>query len=147
MTKIRLGKEGEVRIADSRAALSTASCTYVEEVTFTNESAIDMKYVINMQSPYAVVEGNTELTGSIEKPFEDVTLANWVGVQASGSMVQPTEKYLGVFPQGFASGNDALIFENVKFTSWNVEFTHDDFVVETADFTALKAEWTTCDRI
>jgi hypothetical protein len=136
-----------VRLAATEAALSEASELNVQTAPIRVDTSLDTKYVIGQRSPYAVLEGSTEVTGSLERPFENPEFASAVGILSSGAIQAPEEWVLGVFPQGFASGNDALIVKGVKFGTWGVRIGPDDIVSETLDWTGTSCTWKFCDEI
>ena len=140
---ISKGWEGCVRLSDTEVNLSGATDIKVQTAPITQATSLDTKYVIGQRAPYDIIEGPTEITGSLEKPFENLNFASNCGIQAlDGALVStPAEQVLGIFPQGYASGNDAIIVTGVKFGSWSVSLAPDDIIEETVDWSGESIEW------
>jgi len=135
------GWEGKIRLAETESGLkSSASEIQVQSVSITQDTTIDNKFVIGQRNPYGVLEGATEISGSIEKPLEDTEFLNYAGVKSSGKIQTPTTLYLGIFPQG-TSGTDMLIVENVRFGTWSTTIAPDEIVNETVDFMGNQVKW------
>lgn len=146
---VNKGWEGSVRLADTEANLSGATDIKVQNAPITQATSLDTKYVIGQRAPYDVIEGPTEITGSLEKPFEDLVFASNCGIQAAdGDLVStPATQVLGIFPQGFASGNDAIVVTGVKFGSWSVSLAPDDIIEETVDWSGEDITWKLCNEL
>jgi len=144
---IKKGWQGEVRVAATEAGLVSATSFTVQEAPMTKETALDTKKIINKRLPYAVLEGSSEITGTFVRPFEDLILVSNSGIKASGDIGTPTDIVIGLFPQTFASGNDAIIVKGAKITSWTVTFEPDNIVEEEAEWSGSSVEWKRCEEV
>jgi len=134
-------------MSSTELGLSGAAPVYVQEFSITEETGTEPKFVIGKRSPHALLESPSVITGSFTKPFEDTTFANKLGIQSSGEITDPEKFVLGVFPQGFGDGNDALIIDDVMVTSWGVDVGPDDVTEESVDWMGKNVRWKFCEQI
>jgi hypothetical protein len=139
--KITRGWEGAVRIADDEKGLKTAKDQPMQSAPVTKDTAIDSKFVIGQRSPYAILEGAETVSGSFTRPFEDDFFARLAGVQEKGEIKVPETHVIGIFPEGFKDGKDALIIKNARFGTWSVDLAPDDIVDEDIDWVAEDVVW------
>ena len=135
------GWEGAVRIAKDEKGLKTAKNQPMQSAPVTKDTAIDSKFVIGQRSPYAILEGAESLSGSFTRPFEDDFFARLAGVQEKGEITVPKTYTIGIFPEGFKDGKDALIIKNARFGTWSVDLSPDDIVDEDIDWVAEDLIW------
>ena len=74
-------------------------------------------------------------------------LASNAGIQAEGNVSSPVTIVIGLFPAGYASGNDALVIEGAKISSWSVDMSPDDVMEETAEWSGTGISWKRCEEI
>ena len=145
--KITRGWEGAVRIAEDEKGLKSATDQPMQAAPVTVDTAIDSKYVIGQRSPYAILEGAQTISGSFTRPFIDEFFARLSGVQEKGEVLIPKIYIIGIFPDGFKDGGDALIIKNARFGTWSVDLSPDDIIDEDIDWTGEDATWKKCEDI
>jgi len=141
------GWEGAVRIAKDEKGLKTADDLALQSAPVSVDTSLDTKYVIGQRSPYAVLEGSQDITGSFERPLEDDLFIRLVGIKEKGPVVIPEIYTIGIFPQGFGEGKDALVLKNVRFGTWSADLAPDDIVDESIDWTGEDIAFKKCEDV
>ena len=62
-------------------------------------------------------------------------------MQERGEISIPEIHVIGIFPEGFVEGKDALIIKNARFGTWSVDLSPDDIVDEDIDWVAEDLSW------
>ena len=142
------GWQGQVRLSETEAGLANAEPLIVTAAPVTMDTAIDNQFIIGQRSPYAILEGATSVSGSLIAPFEDEKFANLAGIMGDGPIVIPeVPLVLGIFPDGFGDGKNALIIFGVRFGTWSSGIAVDDVVEQSLDWTGEIPSWKRCESI
>lgn len=142
------GWQGEVRVALSEEGLLNAKPLHLQESPLNIATSTDSKFIIGQRSPYAILEGSTEITGSFTAPFEDDFFARLAGVRESGPVEIPETPFVvGIFLNGFKDEEDAIIVYGVRFGTWTSSIGQDDIVDQTLDWTGERVEFKQCKEI
>jgi hypothetical protein len=125
------GWQGAIRVATSEAGLPSASdVANVESVSITHGPNLEAVYAIGSRQPQVVKEGNIEIGLEITKKYIDNTFAGYAGVGGTG---EHTSYYVGVYPEGYASGKVKIVLFG-KFNDWSLDISQDGYAVETVAF-------------
>ena len=109
------GWQLEVRIASSLDGLGASNSQVggIQRITWDYVQNLDRKEAIGRRTVYAITEGVIGLTGTIERFWTGSGTDSWTrGANETGSL---TEYYIGVYPNGYSSGQPKIILNNVKF--------------------------------
>ena len=104
---------------------------YATNITFTQENNLEPVIVIGERDPVEIVEGQTEITGSIEEFFIDRRA--WGMVDESTIDHKLQELTLQVKPDKDQATEFYL--RNLKFNKYSLDFTNDAFVMNVREFT------------
>lgn len=92
---------------------------------------VDPVHGVGNLDPQELKQGPREISGSVERMYGDERL--WNGINPEGS----TQDYW-TLEADHESGERTLVLNGVKFDSWSLDIPQDDFVTESADFTATE---------
>lgn len=90
---------------------------------------VESYYCIGSKDPYAIVEGNREITGSLSKAWVNTYYLNLLCGGTLG------EFHL-LFKAGTSSGAPMVYLYNCKFESGSIDIPQDGFLTEDYDFRA-----------
>ena len=137
------GFNGKIEMAYNTSALlgsaSPVTITSVQNLTIKTAHGTDLVHEIGNRSPIAVVEGNIEVTVTIERfmdttTFYGVAFNKLCGADNTSGMGANTSINLGYYPNGATAGQPKLLVTNMKPTSYDATVTQDGKVLEKAEF-------------
>lgn len=97
---------------------SNASEINVQRISYDYVHNLDVKEATGQRTAYAIIESTIGLTGTVEMFWTGSGTGQWTrGAGETGSL---TEKYIGVFPNGTASGQPYDILNKCKFGSHRI---------------------------
>lgn len=127
----RKGWEGAIRVATTQAGLAAAAdVEHVESVDVDYAGGLEAVYELGSRLPKEVKEGNITIGLTITKKWVDNVFAGYAGVGGSGAV---TEYYVGIYPEGYATGNREIVLFG-KFSEWHPSMSQDGYAVETLNF-------------
>ena len=147
------GWKGEVRIIgndDADSAFDSAPDPKALRNPISTSVPMDKIYVIGKKSPEAILEGEQEITGTLERPLfanesenyvasvggSNKLLTDLAGVTSS-SMI---ECKMRIRPNESSGQLKGYILSGVKFHDWGIDFAAGDMTKEHADFSATDIE-------
>jgi len=126
------GWEGAIRVADSEAALATASDeSEVNSVSVTHGPTLEALYEIGSRKPTEIKEGNIEIGLDLEVKY--VAGSAWPTRANVGGTGAHSEYFVGIYPKGYATGNPKIVLQG-KFGDWTLDMTQDGILTESISF-------------
>ncbi|RLF08083.1 MAG: hypothetical protein DRJ60_01140 [Thermoprotei archaeon] len=127
------GWEGEVKIGTSLSAMRSSSAISWESLDADVKNNLKRIFTGGQRDPEEIKEGLLEISAKIARKWRDkTTLSDKAGVGSTGAL---TEYYIGIYPEGYSSGNTEYYVVG-KFDSYKLSLKHDDITREEADFIA-----------
>ncbi len=147
------GWKGEVRIIgadDNNSWFDAAPDPKATRNPISTSVPMDKIYVIGKKSPEAILEGEQEITGTIERPLFANESENYVAsVSGSNKLLTDLagvttasmiECKMRVRPNESSAQLKGYILSGVKFHDWGIDFAAGDMTKEHADFSATDIE-------
>jgi len=144
---------GEVRIIgadDNNSFFDVAPDPKATRNPVSTSVPMDKIYVIGKKSPEAILEGEQEITGTIERPLFANESENYVALIGGTSKLltdlagvttaSMIECKMRVRPNESSAQLKGYILSGVKFHDWGIDFAAGDMTKEHADFSATDIE-------
>ena len=145
--------KGEVRIignSDSDTAFDSAPDPKALRNPISTSVTLDKIYVIGKKSPEEILEGEQEITGTLERPLYANESENYVASVGGTSKLlsdlagvtesEMIECKMRVRPNESSAQLKGYILSGVKFHDWGIDFAAGDMTKEHADFSATDIE-------
>lgn len=133
-----IGKNVEVKIADSESELDDADPVETKELSITFETGVIQDWVLGKFDPADNLNAQMAITGSINKNYEDSTFEDLFNGDDS--------KYMQIKITGDADIGDGnnpeitIVLNRVRVTSWERSGGNDELVTEDVEFKAFYKE-------
>ena len=147
------GWKGEVRIIgadDNNSWFDAAPDPLLERSPLSTSVPTDKVYVIGKKSPVAILEGEQEITGTVERAFFDNESANYVAIVggelkrltdlAGVTETEMIECKMRIRPNESYDILPGYILKGVKFSDWGLDMAAGDMTKEHADYSATDVE-------
>jgi len=103
---------------------------YCQSVTVDVASNLEPYYEIGSRTPVSLIEGNQEVTGTLERLWVDTTLLNLV------SGTSTLDEFTLVFYASTATGSPKITLTGCKAESGSIDIPQDGELTESIDFRA-----------
>lgn len=127
------GWEAAVKIGTSLSAMRSSSAIAWESLDLDVKNNLKRIFTGGQRDPEDIKEGLIEIAAKIARKWRDkTTLSDKAGVGSTSTL---TTYYIGIYPEGYTSGNTEYYIVG-KFDSYKLSLKHDDVTSEEADFVA-----------
>lgn len=127
----KIYKGWNVDINKGTGATLSTTLGAAQSVSVEVSASLDPVYGVGHLNPVELKQGPREISGSVERMYGDEEL--WDIINPTGT----SQSYLSM-EADMKSGERVLRVNGVKFDSWSVDIPQDDFLTESADFTATE---------
>ncbi|MCE7738405.1 MAG: hypothetical protein GPJ50_03410 [Candidatus Heimdallarchaeota archaeon] len=149
MADLIKGWKGEVRIigaSDNESWYDAAPDPNCDRNPISTSVSMDKVFVVGKKDPLAILEGEQEITGTIERPFHKTTVANNVagiaGIDklltdlAGVTTAEMIECSMRVRPNESSTEIKGYLLSGVKFHDWGLDLAAGEMTKEHCDYSA-----------
>jgi len=108
---------------------------YGRGVSLAQAGGIEALHVMSQRTPKELLEGDVELTGSIDRCFIDRDMVGKVlSPNADDELAELPEFTIYLYPLGEEAGKPVFTLTGCKFSDWSLDVSQDAVVAESVTF-------------